>query len=344
MALFKALRLAFYFIFLVCILGAYYVYLTAIDKPLENRAEVLNVPSGVGISWLSAQLEKQDIIDNRYIFRAFALMNYNDASIKAGEYNLVDVNNMAELVEKLVEGRVIQYSITLVEGKNFKEYKAHLVSQNGLTDDLADMSDSDIMRALGAPGRHPEGQFAPQTYFYTKGDSDFDVLAQAYQRQQTVLNDAWASRAEDVQVNTAYQLLTIASIIEKETGVPEERPEISGVFNNRLKIGMKLQTDPTVIYGMGEGYDGNIRRKDLTTDTEYNTYTRYGLPPTPIAMPGEAAIRAAENPIETPALYFVGKGDGTHQFSSNLADHNKAVVKYQLGGKKKSFSSNPDGK
>ncbi len=342
MAFFKALRLAFYFLFLVGILGAYLVYLQAINKPLNNRAEVLNVPSGVGIAWLSAQLEKQGVIENRYIFRAFTLLNYSDASIKAGEYNLVDVNSMADLVEKLVEGRVIQYAITLVEGKTFKEYKAFLVDQKGLRDEIVELEDSELMRLLGAPGKHPEGQFAPQTYFYTKGDSDFDLLKQAYTRQQVILNEAWEARAEDVQVKSAYELLILASIIEKETGVPSERPEISGVFNNRLKIGMKLQTDPTVIYGMGDTYDGNIRRKDLVTDTEYNTYTRFGLPPTPIAMPGEAAIRAAANPQTTRALYFVGKGDGTHQFSTNLKDHNEAVIKYQLGGKRKSFSSKPD--
>ncbi|MBT8115420.1 MAG: endolytic transglycosylase MltG, partial [Arenicella sp.] len=165
----------------------------------------------------------------------------------------------------------------------------------------------------------------------------------AFERQQQIVQQAWQSRADDVLVQTPYQLLIMASIIEKETGVPEERPEISGVFNNRLRVGMKLQTDPTVIYGMGDAYDGNIRRKDLTTDTKYNTYTRYGLPPTPIAMPGEAAVLAAANPLATEAFYFVGKGDGTHYFSRDLKEHNEAVIKYQLGGKRKPFSSNRGG-
>jgi UPF0755 protein len=199
------------------------------------------------------------------------------------------------------------------------------------------------MRELGMPGKSPEGLFAPQTYFYQKGDSDFDVLKQAFERLDAVAEDAWNNRAEDVQVESKYQLITLASIIEKETGAAFERPTISGVFNNRLKIGMRLQTDPTVIYGMGESYDGNIRRRDLRTDTPYNTYTRYGLPPTPIAMPGEAAIRAAANPEQTDSLYFVGKGDGTHYFSKTLSEHNNAVVKYQLGGKRRAFSSNPAG-
>ena len=153
--------------------------------------------------------------------------------------------------------------------------------------------------------------------------------------------DAWNTRADDVEVLSKYQLITMASIIEKETGAGFERPTISGVFNNRLRIGMRLQTDPTVIYGMGDSYDGNIRRKDLRTDTPHNTYTRYGLPPTPIAMPGEASIRAAANPKRTDFLYFVGKGDGTHYFSKTLSEHNNAVVKYQLGGKRRAFSSNP---
>ena len=339
MALFKALRLAFYFVFLIAIIGGYLVYVQASTKPLSNRTEILNVPPGVGISWLANQLETQGVIENRYIFRIFALINYRDASIKAGEYNLVDVSNTAELVEKLVAGRVIKYSITLVEGKTFKEIKAQLLSQEGLVDQLASMTDAQIMRELGAPGRHPEGQFAPQTYFYIKGDTDFDLLRQAFEQQQRVLEAAWQGRSDATQVKTAYELLILASIIEKETGQASERPEIAGVFTNRLRIGMKLQTDPTVIYGMGDAYDGNIRRKDLTTDTEYNTYTRFGLPPTPIAMPGEAAIQAAANPASTEALYFVGRGDGTHQFSRTLKDHNAAVVTYQLGGKPKNISS-----
>ena len=200
------------------------------------------------------------------------------------------------------------------------------------------------MRKLGAAGRHPEGMFAPQTYFYKAGDSDFDLLKQAYDRMQTVSEEAWQTRDATIKLKNQYELIIMASIIEKETGAAQERETISGVFNNRLTIGMRLQTDPTVIYGMGDAYDGNIRRKDLRTDTAYNTYTRYGLPPTPIAMPGEAALNAAANPATTDALFFVGRGDGTHQFSKTLDEHNAAVVKYQLGGKAKPTSSNPSGK
>ena len=342
MKLFRIIRLCFYAVFITGTAAGYFVYINALAKPLENREMKLVIPPGVGISWLGNHLEKNGVIDNRYVFRAYTWLNMQNVNIKAGEYTLVDVNSIPELVSKVDAGRVIQYSITLVEGKTFSEYLAQLTSQKVLEDELTGMSNAQIMRSLGAPGRHPEGMFAPQTYFYQKGDSDFDVLKQAFDRQALITDQAWDNRADDVQITSKYQLLIMASIIEKETGAVSERPTISGVFNNRLRIGMKLQTDPTVIYGMGDSYKGNIRKRDLTTDTEYNTYTRYGLPPTPIAMPGEAAVFAAANPEKTDALYFVGKGDGTHKFSKTLKEHNNAVIKYQLGGKPRAFSSNPD--
>lgn len=343
MKLFRIIRLSFYALFALAISVGYFVYINAISQHLENREHTLVIPNGVGMSWLANHLEQQGVIENRYVFRIYAWMNKRDITIKAGEYTLVDIDSIPDLVGKVDRGQVIQYSITLIEGKTYKDYRAQLISQKLLTDELEAMSDSQVMRELGAPGKKPEGLFAPQTYFFQKGDSDFDVLKQAYQRLDQVAEDAWNNRSDTVQLKSKYQLITLASIIEKETGAAFERPTISGVFNNRLKIGMRLQTDPTVIYGMGERYNGNIRRKDLTTDTPYNTYTRYGLPPTPIAMPGEAAIRAAANPEFTEAIFFVGKGDGTHYFSKTLKEHNNAVVKYQLGGKRRAFSSNPKG-
>jgi UPF0755 protein len=343
MKLFRIIRLSFYALFTLAVSIGYFVYINAIAEPLENRSYTLIIPNGAGMSWLANHLEKKGIIESRFVFRAYAWMNKRDITIKAGEYTLVDVDNIPDLVAKVDQGKVIQYSITLIEGKTYKDYKAKLVSQKLIVNELEAMTDAQVMRALGAPGKNPEGLFAPQTYFFQKGDSDFDVLKQAYQRLDQVAEDAWNNRADDVEVETKYQLITLASVIEKETGAAFERPTISGVFNNRLRIGMRLQTDPTVIYGMGERYKGNIRRKDLTTDTPYNTYTRYGLPPTPIAMPGEAAIRAAANPEATESLYFVGKGDGTHYFSKTLREHNNAVIKYQLGGKRRAFSSNPNG-
>jgi UPF0755 protein len=343
MELFRLFRLAFYALFLLAVGIGYYVYIQALSKPLENRQLQLEIPAGVGVSWLANHLQAQGVIENKYLLRAYLWMNNRNLNIKAGEYTLVDIDSIPELIEKVENGRVIQYAITLIEGKTFQEYINLLKSQKRLADELNGMSNAEIMRAIGAPGEHPEGQFAPETYLFHKGESDMDLLKQSYLRQQTVLRDVWANRASDVQVKTSYELLTLASIIEKETGDAIEREIISGVFNNRLRIGMKLQTDPTVIYGMGDAYKGNIRRKDLRTDTKYNTYTRYGLPPTPIAMPGEAALLAAANPENTKALYFVGKGDGTHYFSSTLKEHNNAVVKYQLGGKRKAFSSSNEG-
>ncbi len=342
MGLFRLFRLAFYCVFLSAVAIGYYVYIHALSKPIENRETRLVIPQGVGISWLANHLENEGIVANKYVFRAYALFNKSDLTIKAGEYTLVDIDSIPDLVAKVDKGQVIQYALTLIEGKTYKDYLTKLKSQKGLVSELEGMSDAQIMRAVGSPGIHPEGQFAPQTYFYQKGQSDLDVLKKAHNRLKTVVEYEWENRAEDLQLRSAYELLIMASIIEKETGAAQERPTISGVFNNRLKIGMKLQTDPTVIYGMGDKYQGNIRRKDLTTDTEYNTYTRYGLPPTPIAMPGEAAINAAANPATTPAYYFVGRGDGSHYFSKDLKEHNAAVVKYQLGGKPRAFSSNPE--
>jgi UPF0755 protein len=341
MGLFRLFRLTFYAVFLIALGIAYYVYIQALSQPLENRETQVDIPNGVGVSWLANHLENQGIIDNKYVLRAYIWMNHKDLSIKAGEYTLLDIDSIPQLIDRVARGKVIQYALTLIEGKTYKEYLAKIKSQRLLVDQLEGMSTEQIMRSVGSPGMHPEGQFAPQTYFFHKGATDLDILKHAHTAQRDILKDAWAQRRDDVEVTTPYQLLILASIIEKETGAAVERPIISGVFNNRLRIGMKLQTDPTVIYGMGDAYKGNIRRKDLTTDTQYNTYTRYGLTPTPIAMPGEAAIIAAASPEKTKALYFVGKGDGTHYFSENLKQHNNAVIKYQLGSKARKFSSNP---
>jgi UPF0755 protein len=193
-------------------------------------------------------------------------------------------------------------------------------------------TDQQILKEIGAAETMPEGLFFPDTYFFTPNTSDRDILKRAYSTMQSKVKNAWATRANGLPYRTPFEALIMASIVEKETGRAVERPQIAGVFINRLKIGMRLQTDPTVIYGMGEHFDGNIHKKDLLSDTVYNTYTRDGLPPTPIAMPGLGAINAALHPAQTKALYFVGKGDGTHHFSTSLTEHNNAVIKYQLGG------------
>lgn len=205
-------------------------------------------------------------------------------------------------------GEVIQRSLTLVEGWNFRELRVRLAAQDTLTHTLDSLTDDQIMEKLGRPGQHPEGWFAPETYFYTRGTSDLTLLRRALERQEALLEEAWSQRDDDLPIDSPYEALILASIIEKETGVPDERPEIAGVFTNRLRKGMRLQTDPTVIYGMGEAYDGNIRRSDLRRPTPYNTYTISGLPPTPIAMPGQEAILAAVQPAQTESLYFVARG------------------------------------
>jgi UPF0755 protein len=216
-----------------------------------------------------------------------------------------------------------------VEGWNIREVRQELARNPRLEHRLADMTDAQMLAAIGAEEKHPEGLFFPDTYFFNPDSPDIDVLRRAYSLQQQKLQEAWETRAPGLPYKTPYEALIMASIIEKETGVPEERPLIAAVFINRLKKGMRLQTDPTVIYGLGAKFDGNLRKVDLQRDTPYNTYTRAGLPPTPIAMPGEEAILAALHPAPSNALYFVAKGNGTHQFSATLEEHNRAVNRYQ---------------
>ena len=240
MNLFRVFRLCFYALFLLACAAGYYVYVQTITKPIQNREHQLVIPKGVGVSWLAHHLEKHGIIENKHVLRAYLWMNKPDLSIKAGEYTLVDIDNVPDLIEKVGRGDVIQYVVTLIEGKTYKDYLAQLANNKVLEKELADMSTAQIMRAVGSPGKHPEGMFAPETYFFQKGDSDLDILRQAHQRLNQVLESAWENRSESVQVKSPYELLIMASIIEKETGAAHERPTISGVFNNRLRIGMKL--------------------------------------------------------------------------------------------------------
>ncbi len=302
-----------------------------LQEPTQPLQQNLLVPKGVGVSWIANELEQQGVIKNALLFQALTKFKGQENQLKAGEYDLNESLTMPELLDKLTSGDVIYNQVTLIEGWSFKQFKEHLIKQTKLEKELAELSDSEIMQRMGAEKLHPEGQFAPDTYQYQLGDSDLDVLKQSYLNMQNLLDETWSKRQPSKHIKTRQQALILASIIEKETGQASERTTISGVFHNRLRIGMKLQTDPTVIYGMGDKYKGNIKRIHLRTDTPYNTYTRYGLPPTPIAMPGRASIEAALNPVETDALYFVGKGDGSHYFSKTLKQHNRAVARYQLG-------------
>jgi UPF0755 protein len=250
--------------------------------------------------------------------------------IRAGSYEIERGTTPRSLLRKLVRGEESLRSLTLVEGWTFRQLREALAKAPDLRPETAELSNAAIMEQLGRMGQHPEGRFFPDTYSYAKGSSDLHLLALAMRTMDRHLQAAWERRAPDSPLRTPEEVLILASIIEKETGTDADRPLIAAVFNNRLRIGMMLQTDPTVIYGMGEQFDGNLRKKDLQTDTPWNTYTRSGLPPTPIAMPGRAALRAAVQPAAGKALYFVARGDGSHAFSNTLNEHNRAVQQYQL--------------
>ncbi len=251
--------------------------------------------------------------------------------IRAGSYEIGAGTTPRSLLEKMVRGDETLATVRLIEGWTFRQFRAELAKAEALKPTTAGMTDAQLMEAIGSPGLAPEGRFYPDTYAYSKGSADLAVLKRAHRAMRQRVDEAWAARAPDLPLRTPDEALILASIVEKETGAEAERARIAAVFVNRLRIGMPLQTDPTVIYGLGEAFDGNLRKRDLQTDTPYNTYTRPGLPPTPIAMPGSASLRAAVRPEASKALYFVARGNGTSEFSETLAEHNRAVNKYQRG-------------
>ena len=251
--------------------------------------------------------------------------------IRAGSYEIGPGTTPAALLNKMVRGDEAQAAVRLIDGWTFRQVRAELAKAEALKPASVGMSDEALMAALGSPGRSPEGWFFPDTYAYSKGSTDLAVLQRAHRAMQKRLAAVWAERAPDTPLKTPDEALTLASIVEKETGMAADRGKVAGVFANRLRIGMPLQTDPSVIYGLGPSFDGNLRKRDLQTDTPYNTYLRPGLTPTPIAMPGKASLLAAVRPEPTKALYFVARGDGSSAFSETLADHNRAVNKYQRG-------------
>ncbi|HEY4293031.1 endolytic transglycosylase MltG [Luteibacter sp.] len=263
-------------------------------------------------------------------WRLLAMEMRASGRLHAGEYALRPSMTPRDLIADMAAGKVMQRNFTIVDGWTVADLRRALAAVDTLAHDTAGVDDADLMKRLGAEGDHPEGRFLPETYAYVKGDTDSSVLKRAYAAMSKTLDAAWPGRAPDLPLATPYEALILASIVEKETGRADERPRIAGVFVRRLQLRMLLQTDPTVIYGMGAAYAGNIHRSDLTTDSPYNTYTRVGLPPTPIALPGRAAIQAALHPAEGKDLYFVARGDGSHVFSSTLEQHNRAVACYQL--------------
>ena len=291
--------------------------------------KTINVAPGTHLRSLSAMLEREGVVGNARAFWLLGRMLGKGGALKVGVYTLDRPLTPLELYSKIERGEVSQAMVQFIEGRSWREVRAVLAAQPLLKNDTAAMSDAEIMRAIGAEESYPEGLLFPDTYFYAPHTSDIQVLRRAYRLQREKLMAAWETRSPGLPYRTPYEALIMASIVEKETGAATERPQIAGVFINRLQRGMRLQTDPTVIYGLGERFDGNLRKADLLRDTPYNTYTRAGLPPSPIAMPSEAAVHAALHPAKTDALYFCARGDGTHEFSSSLDAHNRAVNRYQ---------------
>lgn len=306
-------------------------YRAAVDAPLGHETTLyFEIGRGQNLAQVAAALRDRGIFRKTHWLRVLAWQENAALRLKYGEYEIPPSVTPRQLLQMFVQGKVRQYGMAFIEGWRFRDMLEAMGHQAALTRELDGKTPEEIMGALEAPNEHPEGRFFPDTYFYAKGVADRELLSRAYRKMQVVLAEEWAERARDLPLKSPYEALILASIVEKETARPEERAQIAGVFLRRLAKGMPLQTDPTVIYGMGAAYRGNIRKEDLERDTPYNTYKRAGLPPTPIAMPGAASLHAAMHPETGDSLYFVAKGDGSHVFSSNLADHNKAVAQYQL--------------
>lgn len=327
--------------------GAFYGYqkLTGLlDKPLGRAsAELLVIEKGTSSQKLAAQLHQLGLIEAADVaWLPYAMRLKPELSrFKAGVYALSVPQTLGELLAQLNSGKEVQLNLPLIEGKTFKVWRAQLEKAKWLNQTLAGKSEAEIARLLGVPNEKLEGWLSPDTYHYAPYSDDLDLLKRAYQKQQKDLAQAWQNRAENLPLASPYELLILASIVEKETGLAKERPQVASVFINRLREKWKLQTDPTVIYGMGDRYDGNIRKKDLLTPTPYNTYVIDGLPPTPIAMPSLASLKAVSQPDSTPYFYFVADGTGGHKFSRTLDEHNQAVRKWiqieksRNGGEKK---------
>jgi UPF0755 protein len=295
---------------------------------VELSVEPGTNPAEVARAWVAAGLQT----DARYLYQWFKWSG-RAKQIRAGSYEVHAGITPRELLDKMVRGDEVLEQLRLIEGWSWRQVRAALAAAPSLKAKTAQMSDAEVMAALGEPDLLPEGRFFPDTYAYSRGVSDLTVLKRARAAMQRRLMAAWTSRAPELPLKSPEEALILASIVEKETGTASDRSKVAAVFVNRLRLGMPLQTDPTVIYGLGEAFDGNLRKRDLTTDTPFNTYTRGGLPPTPIAMPGQASLQAALHPAPVKSLYFVSRGDGSSEFSEDLTAHNRAVNKYQRGGK-----------
>lgn len=318
-----------------------YILFRTTPMNVSEGEQRVTVSPGMSLNAVSRSLQQQELIDNYRLFVWMARLEGKASRLQAGEYRVAPSMTPPQLLQQMIEGKVLQYSMTIVEGITFRELMQQLNDTSYLSHQLIGLDEKTIMAKIGHPDEHPEGRFLPETYHFPRGLSDVEFLRRAYRAMQERLEHEWQDREEGLPLKTPYEALVLASIVEKETGQVSERQAIAGVFVRRLEKRMRLQTDPTVIYGLGIDYDGNLRRRDLLSDTPYNTYTRHGLPPTPIAMPGRDAIHAALHPDDSDKLYFVARGDGSHHFSATLEEHNRAVTEYQLKRRKPDYTSSP---
>ena len=304
----------------------------AMERPLRigDAPFVYTIPSGATITRIARDLEAAGLVESALRLELQARWSGDASRIKAGEYALEPGLTPIGLLDLLVAGTVVQHPFTIIEGWTFRELRRRIAASGVLVHTLDGLSGDEVMTRLGRAGVHPEGRFFPETYHFPAGATDLELLRRAADALSAYLESAWARRAPDLPLSSPDDALVLASIVEKETGAAEERARIAGVFVSRLRRGMRLETDPTVIYGLGDAFDGDLKRSDLRRDTPYNTYTRKGLPPTPIAIAGAAAIDAAVAPVEDGSLFFVSKGDGRHVFSTSYEDHRKAVRRYQI--------------
>jgi UPF0755 protein len=304
-----------------------------LGQPLTLPASpyAFDVKSGASLRSVARELSAAGVLGGALPLVTLARLRGVDRTIKAGNYEIAAGITLHQLLDRLTQGEARQTALLVVEGATFADLTRALAAEPGVVKTVLGLPQAELMQRIGADGTSAEGWFFPDTYFFVAGSTDAALLARAYRLMRARLDAAWNARSADLPLKNAYEALILASIVEKETGRAADRPLIAAVFINRLRLGMRLQTDPTVIYGMGERFDGNLKKRDLETDTPHNTYTRDGLPPTPIALPGQASLDAVTHPPTTPYLYFVARGDGSSEFSANLADHNRAVAKYRRG-------------
>lgn len=308
--------------------------LNRIHHPLPvDETTTLELPRGSSMATLGRKLETEAGLGASEVLflRVFTRLTGDAGRLQSGEYALEPGMSARDVVERIVRGDVIQYRLTMIEGWTFHQLRNALERHPAVQQTVMGLDDEAVMEAIGHPDQHPEGRFYPSTYQFPRDTRDVDILRRAYQRMEQRVNAVWDERQPELPLEDPYEALILASIIERETGAASERRRVAGVFTRRLEQGMRLQTDPTVLYGLGPDFEGRLRRRHLERDTPYNTYTRHGLPPTPIAMPGSASLRAAVDPEPGDALYFVSRGDGTHYFSETLEEHNRAVRHYILG-------------